>query len=89
LQARRIGIEVVEETIELAHGFFDLDLRAGQQAAGFAQCAHRVVHARQAVEAGGQCIQYIAGIAFAALLDHLSTNAKQGFGVGQVLVFLL
>ena len=29
LQACRVGVEVVKEAIQLAHGFFDLDLRAG------------------------------------------------------------
>ncbi|MCY1442182.1 hypothetical protein D9M71_585340 [compost metagenome] len=31
LLARRVGIEMVEEAVQLAHGFLDLDLRAGQQ----------------------------------------------------------
>jgi len=30
LQARRVGVEMIQEAVELAHGFFYLDLRTGQ-----------------------------------------------------------
>jgi hypothetical protein len=88
LKTRWIGIEVIKEAVQFSHGFFDLDLCAGQQAAGFAQGANRIVDARKAIEAGGKGVQHIPGITFAALFDHLPANAQQGFGVGQVLVFL-
>lgn len=48
-----------------------------------------MVDAAEAMQAGGQGREYVAGIAFAALLDDLSANAQQAFSVGQVLVFLL
>ena len=37
LQACWVGVEVIQETIEFAHGLFNLDLRAGQQGGRFAQ----------------------------------------------------
>ena len=37
LQATRVGIKVINEAIEFAHGFFDLNLCAGQQVGGFVQ----------------------------------------------------
>ena len=60
LQACWISVEVVKEAIQLAHGFFDLDLRAGQQVGGLAQGARGVADARQAVEADSQGVQDIA-----------------------------
>ena len=89
LQTARVGVEMVDKAVEFPHRLFDLNLCAGQQVSGFAQRARVAVDARQAVEAGCQCIKHIAGIAFAALLDHLSADGQQGFGVGQVFVFLL
>ncbi|MNH02020.1 hypothetical protein D3C79_612480 [compost metagenome] len=89
LQAHGVGVEVVEEAVELAHGFLDLDLRAGDQVGRFAQCLWRVGGGTQAVEAGGEGAEHIARIALAALVDDLAADAEQGFGAGQVLVFLL
>ena len=37
LQATGVGIKVINEAIEFAHGFFNLNLRAGQQVGGFVQ----------------------------------------------------
>ncbi|MNE41766.1 hypothetical protein D3C80_1358540 [compost metagenome] len=37
LQAHWVGVEVIEEAVELAHGFLDLDLRTGDQVGGLAQ----------------------------------------------------
>ncbi|MNV82456.1 hypothetical protein D3C71_1761920 [compost metagenome] len=89
LQAHGVGVEVVEKTVELTHGFLDLDLRAGDQVGCFAQCLWRVGGGTQAVEAGGEGAEHIARIALAALVDDLAADAEQGFGAGQVLVFLL
>ena len=89
LQACRIGVEVVQEAIQFAHGFLNLDLCTGQQGGGFIQRAGSVVHAGQAIEAGGKGVEHIARIALAALFDHLAADAQQSLGIGQVLVFLL
>ncbi|MCY1448556.1 hypothetical protein D9M71_652350 [compost metagenome] len=88
LQARRVGIEVVEEAVQLANGFFYLDLRAGDHGGRLAQGLGRVVHGGQAVEAGSQGVEYVARIVFAAVVDDLAADAEQRFGIGQVLVFL-
>lgn len=88
LQSGRIGIEVIQKTVQFAYRFFYLYLRAGQQPCGLAQGGRRMVDAAKTMQAGGQGVEHVAGIAFAALLDHLSANAQQAFGVGQVLVFL-
>jgi hypothetical protein len=41
------------------------------------------------MQAGGQSVQYVTGIIFAALLNDLAADAQQAFSVGQGFVFLL
>lgn len=89
LQSGRVGVEVIQKTVQFAYRFFNLYLRAGQQTSGLAKGGRRMVDAAQPMQAGSQGIEHVAGIAFAALLDHLSANAQQAFGVSQVFVFLL
>ena len=88
LLALRVGIEVIDEAVQFADRLLDLDLRAGQQVGGFAQC-RLVAEAAQAVEAGGQCRQHVAGIALAAQVEHLAAGAEQLLGIAQGLVLLL
>ena len=72
----RVGVEVIEEAIQLADCFFDLDLRTGQQVAGFVQGAALAAKGAQAVEAGGQRGEHVAGIALAAQIEHLATGRE-------------
>ncbi|MCY1407251.1 hypothetical protein D9M71_225460 [compost metagenome] len=88
LQARRVGIEVVEEAVQFADGFFYLNLRAGNQVGSLAEGARCIVHGGEAVEADGQGAEYVARVVFAAMVDDLPANAEQRFGIGQVFVFL-
>ncbi|MCY1358144.1 hypothetical protein D9M69_446680 [compost metagenome] len=79
---------MVEEAVQLAHGFFDLDLRAGEQVDRFGQGGGLGMEGGQTVEAGGEGAEHVASIALAAEVDHLAAGGQQAFGVGQVLVFL-
>ncbi len=89
LLALRVGIEVIDEAVQFAHGLLDLDLRAGQQVARFAQRTALAAEGAKPVEAGGQRRQHVAGIAFAAQLEYLTTGTEQRFGIAQGLVFAL
>ncbi|MCY1439946.1 hypothetical protein D9M71_562000 [compost metagenome] len=60
LQARGVGVEVIKEAVQLADRFFNLDLCAGDHVGGFAQRLGRILHCGQAIEAGGQGVEYIS-----------------------------
>ncbi len=54
----------------------------------FAQCAALAAECAKAVEAGGECRQYVAGVALTAQIQDLAAGAEQGFGIAQRLVLL-
>ena len=89
LLALRIGVEVIDEAVQLADRLFDLNLRARQQIDCFAQGLRLVLEGAQTLQAAGQCRQHVAGIALAAQLHDLAAGAEQLLSIGQVLVFAL
>ncbi|MNR36856.1 hypothetical protein D3C85_1548300 [compost metagenome] len=78
---------MVEEAVQFAHGFLDLDLRAGQQGDRLGQGAGLGVEGGEPVEAGGQGAEHITAIALAAHVQYQAAGGQQAFGIGQVLVF--
>ncbi|MNN41009.1 hypothetical protein D3C81_1551020 [compost metagenome] len=60
LQAHGVGVEIVEEAVEFAYGFFYLDLCAGDEVGGFTQRLGGVGCGAQAIEAGGEGAEHIA-----------------------------
>jgi len=88
LLAFRIGVEMVDEAIELTDRLFDLDLRAGEQVDRLAQRLRLILEGGQPLQAAGQGGKHVAGITLATQLHDLAAGAEQLLGVGQVLVFL-
>ncbi|NWD53100.1 hypothetical protein HX895_34770, partial [Pseudomonas gingeri] len=82
LQACRVGIEMIEEAVQFADGFLDLDLRAGQQVGGFAQCTEvatlqqKLLDEIETLNANDEAIERL-GEELAAYARHYQERARE------------